>query len=177
MAPRSCALKARAAAVNVRINITSVESRVKKVVLLLLVVLGCRSGAARRSGPLPGGETPRAAVDGFLRAVRAQDLQAMATIWGNEKGPVRDNPRMSHDDLERAELVMQCHLSHDSYRIVSEGPGERERKLLRVALTLKTLTRETDFTTVQSPSDKRWYVEDVNLNLTRDLCVQSKNGR
>ena len=149
----------------------------KKVVLLLIAAMACHSGGARNTAPQPGAETPRAAVDGFLKAVRAQDLQAMATIWGTEKGAVRDNPRMSHENLERAELVMQCHLSHDKYRILSEGPGERDRHMLRVALTLKSLTRETDFTTIQGTADKRWYVEDVNLNLTRDLCVQMKNGR
>jgi hypothetical protein len=126
-----------------------------------------------KSGPSTGASSPRAAVDGFLGAVKAQDLQAMSTVWGNVKGPARD--AIERAELEKRELIMQCYLNHDSYRIVSEAPGEASRRVFRVALTRKTsrgpLTRETKFTTLEGPG-ARWYVEDVELAPAADLCKQ-----
>src|ERR687885_2406127 len=40
-------------------------------------------------GSRVGADSPRDAVEDFLKAVRAQDLQAMAAVWGTQKGPAR----------------------------------------------------------------------------------------
>src|SRR4051812_48548394 len=68
-----------------------------------------------------GADSPRAAVDGFLAAVKKQDLQAMSMIWGTEKGLARD--QMSRDELEKRLVIMQCSLNHDSWKIVSGLDG------------------------------------------------------
>ena len=93
---------------------------------LLMMSAACRSAPTVKSGPSTGASSPRAAVDGFLGAVKAQDLQAMSTVWGNVKGPARD--AIERAELEKRELIMQCYLNHDSYRIVSEAPGEASRR-------------------------------------------------
>jgi len=147
---------------------------VRKLVVAALLVTSaaCRTAApapTTKGGPLPGASTPRAAVDGFLDAVKAQDLQAMSIVWGNTKGPARD--AFGRDELEKRELIMQCYLLHDSYRVVNEAPGAAGRRLFRVSLTKGKLTRETKVTTIQGPS-ARWYVEDVDLAPTQDLCKQ-----
>jgi hypothetical protein len=129
----------------------------------------CKSAPVAKGGPTTGAPTPRTAVDGFLHAVKAQDLQAMSTVWGNKKGPARD--AIERNELEKRELIMQCYLGHERYDIVNESPGEAGRRLFRVALTKGRLTRETKFTTIEGPSG-RWYVEDVDLAPTVDLCKQ-----
>jgi hypothetical protein len=144
---------------------------VRKLVVAALLVMGaaCRSAPVAKGGLTTGASSPKGAIEGFLGAVKAQDLQAMSTVWGNKKGPARD--AIERNELEKRELIMQCYLGHDTYRVVSEAPGEGDRRLFRVSLTKGRLTRETKFTTIEGPSG-RWYVEDVDLSPTSDLCKQ-----
>lgn len=146
----------------------------KFAVALLLVVGACRTTGAvpSTSGSTGGGAgtgatAPRTAVDGFLAAVRSQDLQAMSGFWGSEKGPAREF--LERDVLEKRELIMQCYLSHDRYKVLTEMAGEKGLRVLRVSLSKGQITRETNFTTVQGPKS-RWYVQEVDLGATADLC-------
>lgn len=144
----------------------------KRFAVVLLVLLGaCRSSAGGYTGPKAsastGAATPRAAVDGFLAAVHSQDLQAMSNFWGSVRGPARE--ALARDVLEKRELVMQCYLSHDRYSVLNEMSGDQGRRVLRVTLTKGPITKETNFTSVQGPA-ARWYVEEVDLSNTAELC-------
>lgn len=145
----------------------------KRIALLLLVAVACRS-APTHTNPttgavqLTGAASPREAVQSFLGAVKSQDLQAMSVIWGTSKGPARD--QMERAQLERRELIMQCYLSHDKFDIRSDTRTGEGLHKLGVSLTKGNLTRETNFITVQGPSE-RWYVQDVPLEPVRDLCA------
>jgi hypothetical protein len=140
------------------------------VVGLLLAAAACRSPAGRggdASAALTGAPAPRAAVERFMAAVSAQDLQALSTVWGNKDGPARD--AMSRDELEKRELLMMCYLTHDRFRIVGEEPGMGGRLGLRVEVTRGNLTRETSFLTVRGPAG-RWYVENADLTNMQAFC-------
>jgi len=146
---------------------------VKRIALLLLVAVACRS-APTHTNPttgavqLTGASSPREAVQSFLGAVKSQDLQAMSVIWGTSKGPARD--QMERAQLERRELIMQCYLTHDKFDIQSDTRTGEGLHKLGVSLTKGNITRETNFITVQGPS-QRWYVQDVPLEPVRDLCA------
>lgn len=140
-------------------------------ILLLLAVAACSSATRTTSNgdvQLTGAAAPRLAVEKFLAAVRSQDLQAMATVWGSEKGAARDV--VDRSQLEKRELIMQCYLNHDRFSILSEKPGRSAAHDVQVSLTKGKITRETTFTTVRGPGD-RWYVQDVQLEPVRDLCA------
>lgn len=146
----------------------------RKFVVALLLLGACHSAGTPTPGTTTpagssatGASTPRAAVDGFLSAVKAQDLQAMSGLWGRKQGPARD--AIPRDELEKRELIMQCYLTHDSYRHVNDLAGSEGHRILRVALTKDGLTRETNFTTVEGPA-RRWYVEEVDLSATADIA-------
>src|SRR5579871_5474586 len=47
---------------------------------------GAEGGGAKEAGAA----TPRKAVDDFLAAIHAKDLQAMSMVWGTDHGPARD---------------------------------------------------------------------------------------
>ena len=146
----------------------------KRIAVVLLLLAGaCRSSAGSYNGPkasaTTGAPTPRAAVDGFLSAVHSQDLQAMSNFWGSERGPARE--ALARDVLEKRELVMQCYLSHERYGVTNEMSGNKGRRVLRVSLTKGAITKETNFTTVQGPA-QRWYVEEVDLSATAELCTR-----
>jgi hypothetical protein len=120
-------------------------------------------------GSRAGADSPRAAVEDFLKAVRAQDLQAMSTVWGTQKGPARD--QMDRNYLEKAELIMQCFFAHDRYRIVNDLPGaESGKRTFRVELSNSGRTRETNFYVVQGRGS-RWYVENADMDPVKEFCT------
>ncbi|MFN2399656.1 MAG: hypothetical protein ABR543_13615 [Gemmatimonadaceae bacterium] len=124
------------------------------------------SAARGGSGGDTGGASPRAAVERFLGAVKAQDLQAIAVVWGTDKGPARD--RDDRENVEKAAFIMQCYLGHEQFRIVNEATQADGKHVFRVALTKGSETRETNFYTVQGPNEK-WYVEQADLEPVKDL--------
>ena len=76
--------------------------------------------AGRRAGARP-------ALDAFLGAIRAKDLQALGAIWGDKDGAIRDSKRISRDELEKRELLLMCYFSHDSYTVLNDEAGGRRR--------------------------------------------------
>ena len=142
----------------------------RTIIALVMVLTAC---GPKTGGPLTGAPAPRTAVEQFLAAVRAQDLQAMSVVWGSEKGPARD--LIDRKELEKRELIMQCMLSHDRFRILTEGPGTAGKRVFRVELQRGSLTRATNFTATQGPSE-RWYVESADLEPVKDLCRQGPVG-
>ena len=104
----------------------------KKLLLAFLVLSACsRSTTTTNTGAVPapssgpqlvGASSPRMAVEQFLTAVRAQDIQAMSVVFGTTRGPSRDN--MEREQLEKRLIILQCYFMHDKYRILGETPGE-----------------------------------------------------
>jgi len=150
---------------------------VKRTFLLLsLAVAACKSGSgggstapvpAAASANLPGAAGPKQAVERFLGAAKAQDLQELSIAWGTSKGPARD--QFERTELEKRLIVMQGCYDTDKYQIVDEQPGDNGKRVLRVELTKGTVTKTPRFTTVKGPSD-RWYVEDADFGAVTALC-------
>lgn len=135
-----------------------------------LVLLAACSSATRNagnSGQLTGAAAPQLAVQQFLKAVNAKDLQAISTIWGTKDGPARET--MERNDLEKREIILACYLAHDSSRILSETPGTQGHRDFRVELKRGNLTRQTTLYTIKGPGD-RWYVDNTDLAAIRDFC-------
>ncbi len=116
-----------------------------------------------------GASTPKAAVEGFLAAVKAQDLQAMSAIWGTSKGPARD--LMKRDDLEKRLIIMQCTLTHDKWAYLEDRPRLQTggRQEFQVELTQGPRSAKTSITTVSGPGG-RWFLEDINLLPLKEFC-------
>jgi hypothetical protein len=134
---------------------------------------GGGGGGGGSRGQMTGASSPQVAVEQFLAAARAQDLQAFSAIWGSERGAARDI--VDRSQLEKRELTMMCYLTHDKFEITSDvtpKPGEHD---YTVEITRGTQTRETKMTTVQGPSE-RWYVLDVQLAPLQDLCSRKQRG-
>lgn len=116
-----------------------------------------------------GTDSPRAAVDGFLAAVKKQDLQGMSMLWGTEKGLARD--QMARDELEKRLVIMQCSLNHDSWKIVSglDGISRVGEQDFRVELQQKNLKEQTIVTAVKGVSG-RWYVKNAEITKLTAFC-------
>ena len=148
----------------------------KKLAILMLAVVaaGCRPPVQVSSPPasdpnLTGGATAREAVQRFMTAAKAQDLQAIASIWGTSSGPARST--MGQQELEmRIVSFLPC-LKHDSYNIRSEGPAANSERVFTVDLRFRELTRSSLFYATRGPSN-RWYVRQFDFDALRDICTR-----
>lgn len=134
--------------------------------LVVLTAVGCRPGAVGNGSG--GADSAQMAVVEFLNAARAQDLQAISAVWGNDESLTRD--RVERQELERRLLIIACHLRHDESRIGAAQLGEAGRTLFTARLTRGRITADVPFTTVRNKSNGRWYVEDVDLRPAREIC-------
>ena len=155
----------------------------RKLLLLgLLVASACKSHTVEvpvtTPSPVPtagsgsglaGAASPRLALDAFLGAVRAQDLQAMSGVWGDKNGPVRDAKVMSREDMEQRELYLIRCLKHDSFRVLGDSPAVDGERLIRVELVRGTVAKSTDFSLARSGD--RWFVRTFALDPVKDLCT------
>ncbi len=136
-----------------------------------VALAGCRARPATVAEP--GAGTATNAVRQFLAAAKAQDLQAMSAVWGNEESPLRD--RVERQELERRLLIMMCHLRHDESRIGDSEPGEAGRLIHPVELTRGRLSATSKFTVVKNKESGRWYVEVFEMEPLRPFCGEMPN--
>jgi hypothetical protein len=151
---------------------------VKNLLLVLLALSACTrattttttgaGGTRTTAGPqLVGASTPLLAVEQFLAAVRAQDLQAMSVVFGTSRGPSRDN--MDREQLDKRLIILQCYFNHDKSRMLGETPGEGGHRVFTVELTRGRLTKSPRFYAIQGPGD-RWFVDNMEIAAVREFC-------
>jgi hypothetical protein len=146
------------------------ETSVKKLLLILALGLACR-----QSGPkeLTGAATPRAAVDQFMLAIRAEDIQALTTVWGNAKGPARD--QFPAEEIRMREQLMLCYFSHDSYRITGETTVSDKKRVILADIKKGTMTRTAEFV-VERGRAERWYASVIDITPLKDFCQPKRTG-
>ncbi len=132
--------------------------------LLLMLAAGlssCKTVVVKEHDTtLTGGRTAREAVDRFLAGARAQDLQAIGAVFGNEDGPMRDHADRAI--IERQLLIqLQCS-RHDKATVSEPTRGEGGRQVFMVDMTQGTNFASVKFTTIKGPSD-RWYVLSFDI--------------
>lgn len=139
--------------------------------MALMLVLGAACKSAGGSGApvgVVGATGPRQAAEQFLASIRSEDVQATSIIWGSSKGPARELIR-DRVELEKRILVMQCNLNHDSYRIITDVPGEGMKRNLKLELRRGTLTAQTTMVATPGPN-QRWFIENTDLAPLRGFC-------
>jgi hypothetical protein len=145
---------------------------VKRIALLLVLAAACRTVGVPDTS-LTGAGTPRASIDRFLAAARAQDMQALGADFGDEKGALRDHADRAMTE-RRLLIMLQC-LRHDKAVISEPTRGERDRQLFSIELTQGSQKATVSFTTVKGPSD-RWYVGDFEIVALQNKGFCSKSG-
>ena len=147
-----------------------------KKLLIGLLLLTAATACTKHTTVMPvtgaGAAGPRGALDAFLAAIRAKDLQALGAVWGDKNGAIRDTKRITREEVEQRELVLMCYFNHDTYKVISEAPASGGERVMTVALTRGTLSRTTNFYLVGG-SD-RWYVRSADMEPVRDLCAKKK---
>jgi hypothetical protein len=163
-----------------------------KRVLLLLVVVGlpvlsaCASAPATPSSGMAG-VAPMLSVERFLQASNARDLDAMARIFGTERGALAErtgNPLgcgfrrvgswlglsgrcVSWQEIEIRMNTIAVILAHDDFQVRSEAPVPgRSSPTTRIGVDLVqrgTTVTDVPFVLVRA-GDGRWLVEEIGLD-------------
>ena len=151
----------------------------KLAILVLLVMVGCKRQVVVSSAPssptstvtanpnAPGGANHRDALTKFLQAAKAQDVQALANVWGTSRGAARTF--MAPEELEMRVIYMLKCLRHDSYSVLTETPALGDKRTFATQLKYGPLTAVTDFTTTPGP-EGRFYLEMLNLEKVNVIC-------
>ena len=142
----------------------------------LVFLAACASGpqTVPNDGSVTGAAAPQLAVDMFLKAANAKDIQAMGTVFGTKDGPARQT--MDRTELEKRLIILSCYFANDSARTLGEDRGTDGHRELRVELKKGNLTRQTTFFTIQGPG-RRWYVDNIDIAAVRDFCGNPGTGR
>ena len=159
----------------------------KKLAIAVLIVLSataCRRQAVVSSVPtqtpaqtppasnVPGGATAQEALAKFLAGTRAQDIQAVANVWGTKAGgaAATDRSYVPADEMERRVIIMIRCARNDSWTIRGELPLPDGDRQFTVELKYKNLTGVTDFVAVQGPQS-RWYIREYDVaKMMRTVC-------
>lgn len=143
----------------------------KWILVALVVAAGCGRGARVAPAPsaaLTGAASPREAAAQFLNAVKAEDLQAMSTVWGTESGPARE--QLDRSDLEKRLIIMQGCYNHDRFSVVNETTDAQGARQVKVDIVRGNRTKSPTFLIVRGPSD-RWYLKDTDFRIMTDFCA------
>ena len=143
------------------------------VLALLALSLACRSQPSP-DAPRTGASSARGAVDGILGALKAGDIQAVSTVWGTARGPVRDDDRFKRAELEQRIVLMTRCFNHDSYAVVGQVAGQEGGQGFEVDLRRGSTTRRTRINAVRAAKSNRWYVDNLDVDSVRDFCQQGR---
>lgn len=138
-----------------------------RFIAAVVLLSACSSTQQAPSGQVSGAVSPRLAVEQFLKAAKATDIQAMSAVFGTKAGPARET--MDRTELEKRQVILACFFTHDSYRILGEAAGIGGHREIRVELKKGNVTRQPMFYTIQGPA-QRWYVDNMDIASVRDFC-------
>lgn len=160
----------------------------RKTILMACACLMLAACVTRNVGPDPmAGVGSSLAVERFLQAANAQDLDGMARIFGTADGPVLDTGStfgcafkkmgswfgMSDACRTYQEVELWMHtlsqiLQHEDYRIVSESdvPG-RMHTTTRIGVDISRAggqdVADVGFLVVRAGGDGHWLIEEIEL--------------
>jgi hypothetical protein len=151
-----------------------------KTGMLVLVVISSVAVACHRSpilqsatattpsrGIITGAADPLSALQGFLDAAKAQNIQGISAYWGDKDGTVRG--RLDKTAEEQREIIMTRCLRHDRANIVGDAPGLGGGRTYAVILSRGSKTATANFDVVPA-RDSRWYVQGTDLAKLGDYC-------
>lgn len=127
----------------------------------LAVAVGCHGGRSGNVAPSPA--TPEATIEGFLSAVNASDLQAMAMLWGTANGPEAVTQTMQADIRHQRLEIMQRLLKSDNHQITATNQSNPMNPIITVAMSQGTRRFAVPFTMVQSRGGG-WLITDIDLS-------------
>ena len=147
----------------------------RRLVLLTCLLAACRSVPARpgSSGSAVGAPSPTAAVEQLLAAARAQDLQAITAVWGDETGLVLD--RQPREEVEERAFIIACVLKNDTEKVGDAVPAGNGHMFVTADLTQGKNAGSIRFEV--APRGNRWLVANFDISVLQNKGFCSRPGR
>jgi len=133
------------------------------VILGLAATVACGGGRPAGVTPSQGPATPEAALEQFLTAVNAADIEQMAMLWGSERGPEGVTRTMSNEERMQRLTIMQRVLRSDNHLVTVTDNSDPAKRVLTVAMTQGTRRFAVPFTMVPMRAGG-WIVNDIKLD-------------
>lgn len=130
--------------------------------LLGLVLSSACAGSAPRTA-VNSSVGPAMTVERFLRATNQNDLDTMASLFGNREGPVTRT--WSQKEVDERMLIFASVLRHTDYSFAGEElvAGRREEATqLNVNMVIQGDTLLVPFTLVRT-ADQNWLIENIGI--------------
>jgi hypothetical protein len=130
--------------------------------VLGLVLMGACAGSAPRTG-VDSSVGPAMTVERFLRATNQNDLDTMASLFGNRDGSV--TKVWSQKEIDERMLIFASVLRHTDYSFAGEElvAGRRdEATQLNVNMVIQGDTLQVPFTMVRT-ADQNWLIENIGI--------------
>lgn len=138
-----------------------VTSSYRHLVIGLLVLSAACGG--RRTSTVPAPSTPDQAVEQFLSAVNASDIDQMANYWGDERGPESVTRRFSDSERRQRLQIMQRMLRTDNHMITATDATDPAKRIVTVAMTQGSRRFAVPFTVVPVRSGG-WLIREIGLD-------------
>lgn len=130
------------------------------VILALATTVAC-GGRSAEQAPSPA--SPDQTIEQFLAAVNAADLERMATLWGDERGPESATRTMPMEQRQQRLTIIQRMLRSDSHIITATDATNPARRVVTVAMTQGNRRFAVPFTVVPARSGG-WLVKEIGLD-------------
>ncbi len=145
-------------------NITKsiIMAQVLRSTFLLSATLAVAACGSRASSSLMIPVDPQVTVTRFMSAVEANNLLAMAELWGTKDGPSLEE--MDRTELEMRLTVMQSYLSHDEYEVLAglaTFQVDQGTRAYRIRLTRAGCVHNVPFELVRVGG--AWLVSSVDI--------------
>lgn len=128
--------------------------------LFFAALSGCASGGGGAdSGVLYGEESPEAAVQSFLDAVKRDNYQAMRRLFGTTSGPAEES--FGKIEVEQRMFVLAAFLEHDNFAVRRSGLTEGPNKVRLMASMVGTRNGDAIVPFIVAVYRNRWFVEQV----------------
>lgn len=127
---------------------------------LLVLTAAC---GGRRANTVPAPATPDQAIESFLAAVNATDIDAMANFWGDERGAEAQTRRFSDSERRQRLQIMQRMLKSDNHMITGSDATDPSKRIVTVAMTQGTRRFAVPFTVVPVRGGG-WLIREIGLD-------------
>lgn len=132
---------------------------------LVTVAAGCR-GSAPGTGAAAGASAipPTMTIERFLNAANQNDLDTMASLFGNREGSITNV--WTREEIDGRMFIFASVLRHTDYTIAGEQivPGRRdEATQFLVRMEISNQSYDVPFTLVRTRGSDHWLIENIAI--------------
>jgi hypothetical protein len=144
--------------------------------LFILAALSAAACGGGHGSAAPSPAMPDQTVEQFLTAVNATNLDQMAMLWGNERGPEGVTHSLPQAERQQRLTIMQRMLRTDTHMITGTDATDPAKRIITVAMTQGTRRFAVPFTLVPTRAGG-WIIREIGLDAAMPSQGSSETPR